>query len=113
VRLESSRSEALIRKGNSAAQRLPRARILLMADVSGAGEAWSDSRIIRLGHQCFHGLPGAQFLDELMRPSPNDPSMARLVNRGRLRRAYSFRGRRQRLSASQEMGPKVQSLMKK
>ena len=38
--------EALIRKGKSPAQRLLKARILLKADVSEAGEGWSDSRIV-------------------------------------------------------------------
>src|SRR6202162_625137 len=38
--------EALIRKEKSPAQRLLKARILLKADVSEAGEGWSDSRII-------------------------------------------------------------------
>jgi Homeodomain-like domain len=37
--------EALIRKGKRAAQLVTRARILLKADVSEAGEGWSDSRI--------------------------------------------------------------------
>src|ERR1700757_3851057 len=46
VRLSEEREqlEALIRKGKSAAQR---ARILLKADVSEAGEGWSDNRIIK------------------------------------------------------------------
>src|SRR5206468_749019 len=39
--------EALIRRGKSPAQRLVKARILLKADVSEAGEGWSDSRIIK------------------------------------------------------------------
>ena len=39
--------EALIRKGKSPAKRLLKARILLKADVSEAGEGWSDSRIIQ------------------------------------------------------------------
>jgi hypothetical protein len=43
---ERDRLEALIRKGKSPAQRLLKARILLKADVSQAGEGWSDSRII-------------------------------------------------------------------
>lgn len=43
---ERERLEALIRKGKSPAQRLLKARILLKADVSEAGEGWSDSRII-------------------------------------------------------------------
>jgi homeodomain-containing protein len=44
---ERERLEVLIRKGKSPAQRLLKARILLKADVSEAGEGWSDSRIIR------------------------------------------------------------------
>src|SRR6202047_3998466 len=42
---EREQLDALIRKGKSAAQRLLKARILLKADVSQAGEGWSDSRI--------------------------------------------------------------------
>jgi hypothetical protein len=38
--------EALIRKGKSPAARLLKARILLKADISEAGEGWSDSRIV-------------------------------------------------------------------
>ena len=44
---ERGQLEALIRKGKSAAQRLLKARILLKADVSEAGEGWSDNRIIK------------------------------------------------------------------
>ena len=43
---ERERLEALIGKGKSPARRLLKARILLKADVSEAGEGWSDSRII-------------------------------------------------------------------
>lgn len=43
---ERAQLEMLIAKGTSTAQRLLKARILLKADVSGAGEGWSDSRII-------------------------------------------------------------------
>jgi len=43
---ERSQLEGLLRKGKSAARRLLKARILLKADVSEAGEGWSDSRII-------------------------------------------------------------------
>ena len=42
---ERERLEALIRKGKSPAQRLLKARMLLKADVSEAGEGWSDSAI--------------------------------------------------------------------
>lgn len=42
---ERERLEALIRKGKSPAQRLMKARMLLKADVSEAGEGWSDSAI--------------------------------------------------------------------
>ena len=44
---EREQLEGLIRKGKSAAQRLLKARILLKADVSEAGEGWSDNRIIK------------------------------------------------------------------
>ena len=43
---ERRQLETLIRKGKSPARRLLKARILLKADVSEAGEGWSDSRII-------------------------------------------------------------------
>ena len=43
---EREQLEALIRKGKSPAQRLLKARILLKADISEAGDGWSDSKII-------------------------------------------------------------------
>jgi hypothetical protein len=43
---ERERLETLIRKGKSPAGRLLKARILLKADVSEAGQGWSDNRII-------------------------------------------------------------------
>src|ERR1700716_1292187 len=49
VRLSDDEREqlvALIRKGSSPAHRLLKARILLKADVSEAGEGWSDNQII-------------------------------------------------------------------
>ena len=42
---ERERLDALIRTGKHSARKLLRARILLKADASTAGEAWSDSRI--------------------------------------------------------------------
>ena len=57
---ERAELEALIRKGKSPAQRLLKARILLKADVSDAGEGWSDNRIIGRWRQSLDGLPGAQ-----------------------------------------------------
>ena len=50
VRLSAGEREhlqALIRKGKSPAKRLLKVRILLKADVSEAGEGWSDSWIIQ------------------------------------------------------------------
>ena len=50
VRLSVSEREtldALIRKGNHAASQVLKARILLKADISEAGEGWSDERIIK------------------------------------------------------------------
>src|SRR5256886_17012206 len=44
---ERERLEMLIRKGKSPARWLLKARILLKADVSEAGEGWSDNRIIK------------------------------------------------------------------
>jgi hypothetical protein len=44
---ERAQLQALIRKGKSPAKRLLKARILLKADISEAGEGWSDSRIIK------------------------------------------------------------------
>jgi hypothetical protein len=44
---ERAQLEALIGKGKSAARRLTKARILLKADVSDAGEGWSDGEIVR------------------------------------------------------------------
>lgn len=55
VRLSSEEREqlqALIRKGKGPASRLLKARILLKADVSEAGEGWSDSRIIEALETC-------------------------------------------------------------
>jgi transposase len=43
---ERAQLEGLLRRGKSPARRLLKARILLKADVSQAGEGWSDSRII-------------------------------------------------------------------
>jgi hypothetical protein len=43
---EREQLETLIRKGNSPAQRLLKARILLKADISDAGDGWSDNQII-------------------------------------------------------------------
>jgi len=43
---ERQQLETLIRKGKGSARRLLKARIFLKADVSEAGEGWSDSRII-------------------------------------------------------------------
>lgn len=43
---ERAQLEALLGRGRSPARRLLKARILLKADVSEAGEGWSDSRII-------------------------------------------------------------------
>jgi len=42
---ERAQLEAMVRAGKNSAQMLTRARILLKADVSEAGEGWSDSAI--------------------------------------------------------------------
>ena len=43
---EREELEGLISKGKAPARRLLKARIMLKADVSAAGEGWSDSRIV-------------------------------------------------------------------
>src|SRR5450631_3296222 len=55
---ERERLEALVRKGKSPAQRMLKARILLKADVSEAGEGWSDSRIIKALDTSISMVPG-------------------------------------------------------
>ena len=42
---ERERLDAVIRKGRSPARQVLKARILLKADASAAGEGWSDSRV--------------------------------------------------------------------
>ena len=44
---EREQLQALVRKGKAPARRLLKARILLKADVSEAGEGWSDRAIIK------------------------------------------------------------------
>jgi hypothetical protein len=72
---ERDRLDELIRKGKRSAQLLTKARILLKADVSDAGEGWSDSRLGR--DRC--GADGAR-----------DPGHGRL-DRGVVRKAVVFR----------------------
>ena len=43
---ERERLDGLIHRGKHSAQQIMKARILLKADVSEAGEGWSDSRIV-------------------------------------------------------------------
>ena len=57
---ERERLEALLRKGKSPAQCMLKARILLKADVSEAGEGWSDSRIIKALDTSVSMVPGAE-----------------------------------------------------
>ena len=54
---ERERLEVFIRKGKSPARRLLKARILLKAHVSPAGEGWSDSQIIDALIPAFRYLP--------------------------------------------------------
>jgi hypothetical protein len=80
---ERSRLESLIAKGKAAARRLTRARILLQADCSPLGPAWSDEQIreaVDLGAITVHrvrrsfvdgGLDGVL----VRRPMPRRPRM--------------------------------------
>ena len=44
---ERAQLEAMLRRGKHTAQHLTKARILLKADVSEAGEGWSDNELIK------------------------------------------------------------------
>jgi hypothetical protein len=80
---ERSQLESLVAKGKAAARKLTRARILLKADCSGLGPAWSDQQIseaLDLGAIAVHrvrrsfvegGLDGAL----VRRPLPRRPRM--------------------------------------
>jgi transposase len=82
-REERERLEALVAKGRAAARKLTRARILLEADCSDAGPAWSDEQIslaLDVGTITVHrvrrafvesGLEGAL----VRRPIPRRPRM--------------------------------------
>src|SRR5262245_52610107 len=72
---ERRQLETLVRKGKSPARRLLKARILLKADVSEAGEGWSDSRIIEaldarrcIGQRPLSGLGGLFVYGGPLRP---------------------------------------------
>ncbi len=84
---EREQLEALIRKGKSPAQRLLKARILLKADVSGAGEGWSDSRIIKaletspsMVYRVRKQLVEAGFEAVLSRKQRATPAVARIFD---------------------------------
>ena len=80
---ERSQLEAIVAKGKAAARKLTRARILLKADYSSLGPAWSDQEIsaaLDLGALAVHrvrrsfvegGLDGAL----VRRPLPRRPRM--------------------------------------
>src|ERR1700736_6520498 len=84
---EREQLEALIQKGKSPAQRLLKARILLKADVSGAGEGWSDSRIIKaletspsMVYRVRKQLVGDGFEAVLSRKQRATPAVARIFD---------------------------------
>ena len=80
---ERAQLESLVAKGKAAARRLTRARILLKADCSSLGPAWSDQQIcdaLDLGAITVHrvrrsfvesGLDGVL----IRRPAPSRPRM--------------------------------------
>src|SRR5580658_9365414 len=91
VRLSAGEREhlqALIRKGKSPAKRLLKARILLKADVSEAGEGWSDSWIIQALDTSASMIPG--FWSQVQRVYANRictslPSSLRIAWKGVLK----------------------------
>jgi hypothetical protein len=84
---ERERLEALLRKGKSAAQQQLKARILLKADVSEAGDGWSDSRIIEaletsasMVYRVRKQLVEEGFEAVLSRKQPATPAVARIFD---------------------------------
>jgi hypothetical protein len=84
---ERERLEALVRKGKSPAQGMLKARILLKADVSEAGEGWSDSRIIKaldtsvsMVYRVRKQLAGEGFEAVLSRKQRATPAVARIFD---------------------------------
>src|SRR3974377_2574852 len=81
---EREQLETLIRKGKGPAQRLLKARILLKADISEAGEGWSDGRIVAaldtrgsMVYRVRKQLVEEGFEAVLSRKQPKTPSGAR------------------------------------
>ena len=79
--------EALIGKGKHPASQLLKARILLKADISDAGEGWSDQRIvaaletsITTVHRTRQRLVGAGFAAALRRKPREHPSIPRIFD---------------------------------
>jgi len=84
---ERQQLTTLIRKGSSLAQRLMKARILLKADVSEAGEGWSDTQIIEaletspsMVYRVRKQLVEEGFEAVLSRKQPATPAVARIFD---------------------------------
>jgi hypothetical protein len=84
---ERAHLEGLLRKGKSAARRQLKARILLKADVSRAGEGWSDSRIVKAleTNLSMVGRVGKQLVEEgfeavLSRKARATPAVPRIFD---------------------------------
>jgi hypothetical protein len=84
---EREQLQALIRKGKSPAKRLLKARILLKADASEAGEGWSDGCIIKaldtsvsMVYRVRKQLVEEGFAAVLSRKQRASPAVARLFD---------------------------------
>ena len=84
---ERQELETLIRKGKSQAGRLLKARILLKADVSEAGEGWSDSQIMEaletsasMVYRVRQQLVEESFAAVLTRKQRATPAVARIFD---------------------------------
>jgi transposase len=84
---ERQQLETLIRRGKGPARRLLKARILLKADVSEAGEGWSDSRIIAaldtsvsMVYRVRKQLVEEGFEAVLSRKQPTTPAVSRIFD---------------------------------
>ena len=83
---ERDRLNELIRKGKRSAQLLTKARILLKADISDAGEGWSDSRIAAALDTSIATVERTrrQLVEEGFRPRKALPDGACVCSRRRL-----------------------------
>jgi hypothetical protein len=99
---ERERLNTLIQKGTCPVRQVLKARILLKADASAAGEAWSDGQIAT-GHQHRHHRTHASAAGgERPRCSPDQQALSQLRQKAHLRRCRRGKADRARLLSAAE-----------